>query len=94
MKKHFFLFFLLSALLISCTEKESSISGGESSSPKSGLEIAPDSLSLSVKSLNTNDTLNHYRGLFQLGNAFFISGTDGKIVIKTFQLENSEIVSP
>jgi len=91
MRKHYFLFFLLSVLFISCAEKESSISGGESNSPKSGFESAPDSLSLSVKSLNTNDTLAHYRGLHQLGNAFFISGTEGKILIKTFQLEQIEL---
>jgi photosystem II stability/assembly factor-like uncharacterized protein len=91
MKKHYFLFFLLSVLLISCEEKESPVSGWDYTTLKPGFEIVPDSLSLTIKPLNTNDTLNHYRGLFQLGNAFFISGTDGKILIKTFQLEQIEL---
>jgi len=79
------------AFLISCSEEKKSLTGGDYNTPKSGLEVNSDSLTLSVKSLNTNDTLNHYRGLFQLGNAFFISGTDGKILIKTFQLEQIEL---
>jgi photosystem II stability/assembly factor-like uncharacterized protein len=91
MKKHFFLFFLLSILLISCTESASSISDEDSISSQDSLAADSRGFSLSVKSLNTNDTVNHYRGLFQIGDAFFISGTDGKILIKTFQLEQIEL---
>ena len=61
MKKHYFLFFLLSVLLISCEEKESPVSGWDYTTLKPGFEIVPDSLSLTIKPLNTNDTLNHYR---------------------------------
>jgi len=91
MKKSNYLFYLLSVLFISCAENESSISNEDHKIPKSDFEVKHDSLSLFVKSLNTNDTLNHYRGLFQLGDAFFISGTEGKILIKTFQLEQIEL---
>mgnify|MGYP005995392289 FL=1 len=91
MKKNNYLFFLLSVLFISCAENESSVSEGDYNPAKSGFEVNPDSFSLFVKSLNTNDTLAHYRGLHQLGNAFFISGTEGKILIKTFQLEQIEL---
>ena len=91
MKKNNYLFFLLSVLFISCAENEGSVSEGDYNPAKSGFEVSSDSFSLFVKSLNTNDTLAHYRGLHQLGNAFFISGTEGKILIKTFQLEQIEL---
>ena len=91
MKKSNYLFYLLSVLFISCAENESSISNEDHKIPKSDFEVKHDSLSLFVKSLNTNDTLAHYRGLNQLGNAFFISGTEGSILIKTFQLEQIEL---
>lgn len=91
MKKSNYLIFLLSVLFISCAENESSISSEDPNIPKSDFEATPDSFSLFVKSLNTNDTLVHYRGLHQLGNTFFISGTEGKILIKTFQLEQIEL---
>jgi photosystem II stability/assembly factor-like uncharacterized protein len=81
----------ITLFLFACSEDKNSISGWDYNTPKPGFEIVPDSLSLSLTPLNTNDTLNHYRGLFQLGNAFFISGTDGKILIKTFQLEQIEL---
>ena len=82
---------MLSVLFISCAENESSISSEDTNIPKSDFEATPDSFSLFVKSLNTNDTVVHYRGLHQLGNTFFISGTEGKILIKTFQLEQIEL---
>ena len=91
MKKSNYLIFLLSVVFISCAENESSFSSEDPNITKSDFEATPDSFSLFVKSLNTNDTLVHYRGLHQLGNAFFISGTDGKILIKTFQLEQIEL---
>ena len=91
MKKTNYLFFILLVVFISCAENESSISEGNYTAAKSGFAVNSDSFSLSVKSLNTNDTLAHYRGLNQLGSAFFISGTKGKILIKTFQLEQIEL---
>ena len=89
MKKTNYLFFILLVVFISCAENESSVSEGNFTAAKSGFAVNSDSFSLFVKSLNTNDTLAHYRGLNQLGNAFFISGTKGKILIKTFQLEQT-----
>ena len=80
-------------MFISCAENESSVSEGKFTPAESGFVANPDSFSLSVKSLNTNDTLAHYRGLNQLGSTFFISGTKGKILIKTFQLEQIEITN-
>jgi len=78
-------------LLPSCSDEKSSITGWDYNTPKSGFEIVNDSLSLSVNLLNTKDTVNHFRGLYRLGKTFFISGTDGKILIKTFQLEQVEL---
>ena len=69
--------FLIS--FISCTEEKSNKTGWDYNTTRSGFEIKNDSLALSIKPLNINDTTNHFRGLFLLGESFFISGTDGKI---------------
>ena len=91
MKKYISLLIFVPVMLISCSENKNSAIGGDSKITKPDIEVASDSLSLSIKQVNTNDTVNHFRGLYQLGSTFFISGTDGKILIKTFQLEQIEL---
>jgi len=89
----FLSYLTITIFFLSCLEKESPVTGWDYNHPRPGPQIVylSDSLSLSINLLNTNDTINHFRGLHQLGNTFFISGTDGKILIKTFQLEQIEL---
>jgi photosystem II stability/assembly factor-like uncharacterized protein len=85
------IFTLITLFLFACSEDKNSISKQDETTSNSCCDIVSDSLLFSITPINTNDTLNHFRGLFQLGEAFFISGTDGKILIQTFQLEQIEL---
>ena len=85
------IFTLITLFLFACSEDKNSISKQDETTSNSCCDIVSDSLLFLITPINTNDTLNHFRGLFQLGEAFFISGTDGKILIQTFQLEQIEL---
>jgi len=81
------IFLLLGALFfLSCSERGNS-SRNDTSIEKQTIE---KDLHLNIDQIYTDSSV-HFRGLFHLGNTFFISGTDGKLIIKDDQISTAEI---
>lgn len=83
LKMRFYLILSVLLFLVSCgQEKKNVTSGWDFEHPNPGF-MPTTNLKLFYNYLEIQDSVSHFRGLFKVGDSFYISGTNGNIITIT-----------
>lgn len=91
LKMRFYLILSVLLFLVSCGEEKKDVTSDLSFDHSVTNQDPTPSLKLFYNYLNIKDSSSHFRGLFNVRESFFISGTNGKIISIKDELHESEL---